>query len=92
MPCSGVSISSWTMVNKENLGTTSFHSFSLHVASVFKQELGSGDRGGRGMLLGILGEGVPPGYPNPDPISDQKMSFSTPVSDQAPVVQTLSSG
>ena len=31
------------------------------------------------MLLGILGEGVPPGSPNPDPISDQKMSFSTPV-------------
>ena len=30
-------------------------------------------------LLGILGEGVPPGSPNPDPISDQRMSFSTPV-------------
>ena len=28
---------------------------------------------------GILGGGVPPGSPNPDPISDQKMSFSTPV-------------
>ena len=28
--------------------------------------------------LGILSEGVPPGSPNPDPISDQKMSFSTP--------------
>ena len=25
------------------------------------------------------GGGVPPGSPNPDPISDQKMSFSTPV-------------
>ena len=24
-------------------------------------------------LLGILGGGVPPGSPNPDPISDQKM-------------------
>ena len=35
-------------------------------------------RGG-GVLLGILGGGVPPGSPNPDPISDQKMSFSTPV-------------
>ena len=31
------------------------------------------------MLLGILGGGVPPSSPNPDPISDQKMSFSTPV-------------
>ena len=30
------------------------------------------------MLLGILSKGVPPGSPNPDPIS-QKMSFSTPV-------------
>ena len=26
-----------------------------------------------GVLLGILGEGVLPGFPNPDPISDQKM-------------------
>ena len=33
----------------------------------------------RGVLLGILGGGVPPGSPNPDPISDQKMSFFTPV-------------
>ena len=31
------------------------------------------------MLLGIISEGVPPGSPNLDPISDQKMSFSTPV-------------
>ena len=29
-------------------------------------------------LLGILGWGMPPGSSNPDPISDQKMSFSTP--------------
>ena len=35
--------------------------------------------GGGGVLLGILGGGVPPGSPKPDPISDQKMSFSTPV-------------
>ena len=35
---------------------------------------------GGGVLLGILGGGVvPPGSPNPDPVSDQKMSFSTPV-------------
>ena len=33
----------------------------------------------RGVLLGILGGSVPPGSPNPDPISDQKMSFSVPV-------------
>ena len=30
-------------------------------------------------LLGILGGDVPPGSPNPDPISDPKMSFFTPI-------------
>ena len=29
--------------------------------------------GGGGVLLGILGGDVPPGSPNRDPISDQKM-------------------
>ena len=33
----------------------------------------------RGVLMKILGGGVPSGSPNPGPISDQKMSFSTPV-------------
>ena len=33
-------------------------------------------RGGGKVLLGILGGGVPPRSPNPDSISDQKMSFS----------------
>ena len=32
-----------------------------------------------GVLLGILGGGVPPGSSNPNPISDQKMLVSTPV-------------
>ena len=31
------------------------------------------------LLLLILVGGVPPGSPNPDPISDRKMSFSRPV-------------
>ena len=35
--------------------------------------------GPRGVLYGILGGGVLPGSPNPDLISDQKMSFFTPV-------------
>ena len=52
---------------------------SHYMSRVFKQELGGGGRGGKGMLPGILGGGVPPSSPNPDPISDQKMSFSTPV-------------
>ena len=33
-------------------------------------------RGGGGLLLEILGGGVPPGSLHPDPISDQKGSFS----------------
>ena len=39
------------------------------------RDLSSGKGGG--VLLGILGGGMPPGSPNPDPISDQKMSFFT---------------
>jgi len=35
-------------------------------------------RGG-GVLLEIFGGGVPPASPNPDPISDQNMPFTTPV-------------
>ena len=31
------------------------------------------------VLLGILGGGGPLSSPNPDPISDQNMQFSTPV-------------
>ena len=31
-----------------------------------------------GVLLGIFGGGVPPTSPKPDPISDQKLPFSTP--------------
>ena len=38
-----------------------------------------------GVFLAILGGGVPPGSPNPDPILDQKISFSTPVLDLGPV-------
>ena len=36
-----------------------------------------------GALLGVLGGGVPPGSPNPDPISDEKMLFSHLFSDLA---------
>ena len=34
---------------------------------------------GEGVLLGILGGGVPPGSLNPDSIQRPKMSFSAPV-------------
>ena len=39
----------------------------------------STSRNSRKFLRGILGGGVPPSSPNPDPISNQIMSFSTPV-------------
>ena len=35
--------------------------------------------GGGGVLLEILGEGVPPGSPNPDTISGKKMPLFTPL-------------
>ena len=35
--------------------------------------------GGGGVTRGIVGGGGPPDSPNPDPISDHKMSISTPV-------------
>jgi len=41
-----------------------------------------------GVLLGIFGGGVPPASPNPDPISDQKLPFSTPFSDLASKIHT----
>ena len=42
---------------------------------------GGGGGGGAGRVnLGILVGGVPPRSWNPDPVSDQNMSFSTPVS------------
>ena len=41
--------------------------------------------GGEGIPLGILGGSVPSCSPNPDPISDQKMSFFTPVFQTKPL-------
>ena len=34
--------------------------------------------GGGGVLVGILGGGVPLGSPNPEPFSDQEISLLTP--------------
>ena len=42
-----------------------------------------GGGGAGGLLLGILGGGVPLGSTNSNPISDQKMSYSHPFSDLA---------
>ena len=42
-----------------------------------------------GVLVEIFGGGVPPASPNPDPISDQKMLFPTPVKRVKSVVLRL---
>ena len=47
-----------------------------------------GDGFGGGVLLGILGWVVPPNSPNPDPISDKKMSFTHSFSDQTSKIHT----
>ena len=47
--------------------------------NVLERETKVGQKSGGGVLLGMLGEGVRPSSPNPDLISDQKLSFSTPV-------------
>ena len=53
--------------------------YSVRMYEVYEVLMSQVNWGGGG-LLGILGGGVvPPGSPNPDPVSDQKMSFSTPV-------------
>ena len=47
-------------------------------ASLASLEFRGGGAGGE-VFLGILCGGVMPGSPNPDPISDTKWSFSSPV-------------
>ena len=42
----------------------------------------------RGVLPKIVGEGVPHGLQNPDPISDQIYDFSDPFSDLSPKICT----
>ena len=48
----------------------------MHDDKTDQNHLGAG---GRAVLLGILQGGVLAGSPNPDPISDQKLAFSTPI-------------
>ena len=52
-------------------------STGLPTLNTFLEERGG--IGGWGLLLGVVGGGVPHGSPNPDPILNQKMTFSTPV-------------
>ena len=41
-----------------------------------------------GVLQGILGGGVPPGSPNPNPIQTKKFNFPHPFSDQTSKIHT----
>ena len=41
-----------------------------------------------GVLMGILGVGVPPGSPNPDPISEKKCNFRHPFTEQTSKIHT----
>ena len=52
---------------------------SIFVLSSIPVIIVSAPEWGGGGYLGILGGGVPPGSPNADPISDQKLSVFTPV-------------
>ena len=45
--------------------------------------------GGGGVLLGILGGGVPPVSLNPDPIQTKKCNFPHPFVDQTTKIHTL---
>ena len=55
--------------------------YSVRMYEVYEVLMSQVNWGGGGwVFLGILGGGVVPlASPNPDPVSDQKMSFSTPV-------------
>ena len=62
----------------------SVNNFSFQVSRRSRRQVSSPGE----VLLGILGGGVPPGSPNPDPISDQKMLFPRPFSDQTSKIHT----
>ena len=59
-------------------GTDTSSSFSMWDVPLLFTAGANCSKGGV-QLLGILSGGVPSGSSNPDPISDQKMSFSTPI-------------
>ena len=69
-------------------------SFLLHTVFLYQVNcislLQRNPRGGWGLgvLLGILGRGVPPGSPNPDPISDQNIPFTYYIGGYAPGSET----
>ena len=58
------------------------------VAGERKVSIPGGGGGLRRVLLGIFGGGVPPGSPNPDPVSDQKSNFPHLFSNQNSKIHT----
>ena len=69
-------VDSW-VANVVQINTVTILDFKPQV--VQKVDTRAGGRGG--VLLGILGGGMPAGSPNPDPISDQRCNFPHPFSD-----------
>ena len=61
-----------------SLRLVDYHFFHSYDSTTITRGLLQTRQGG-GVPLGILGGAVSPGSSNPDPISDQKMLFSTPV-------------
>ena len=86
-------------INKESSGQstdlTCLRTKESLIADVWKQNDCRGRTkskypggGGGRVLLGIFGGGVPPGSPNPDPVSDQKSNFLHLFSNQTSKIHT----
>ena len=65
-------------------GYVTLFTIFLKSSQVSSQQLHPGGEGG-----GSPGEGMPPGSPNPDPISTKKCNFLSPFSDQTSKIQTI---
>ena len=67
-------------VNEDNLIPKPFLNFPMPLPLLSRLEIEERQScfASQGVLRVILGGGVPPSSPNSDPISDQKVSFSTP--------------
>lgn len=69
------------IVSQERLGAT------IRSSSGCKSVITTSTGGGRGgALLGIIIGSFPPGFSNPDLVSDQKILFSIPIFRPGPVV------
>ena len=75
-------------VNDDKLIPKALSKFPDSSPITFKIRKLEKDRASQGVLRVILGGGVPPSSPNPDPVSDQKVSFPHPFSDLTSKIHT----